>query len=130
MFESENTFELYPEMTSFENKQFEFGQSEWGEVFNEGELMELTAEFLEITNEWELDRFLGELIEKAGGATARWRNPPKAKRRGAYSRASPKKPCRLPAAQRAAFSADLWEPRSVAVSPRQQEVLSGSNSKR
>ena len=68
MFESENTFELYPETASFENEQFEFGQSEWGEVFNEGELMELTAELLEITNEEELDRFLGGLIKKVGGA--------------------------------------------------------------
>jgi hypothetical protein len=28
MYESENTFELYPEMTSYENEQFEFGQLE------------------------------------------------------------------------------------------------------
>ena len=28
MYESENTFELYPEMTSYENEQFESGQSE------------------------------------------------------------------------------------------------------
>jgi len=68
MYESENTFELYPEMTSFENEQFEFGQSEWGEVFNESEVMELTAELLEITNEAELDRFLGDLIKRAGRA--------------------------------------------------------------
>ena len=68
MYESENTFELYPEMTSYENEQFEFGQSEWGEVFNEGEVMELTAELLEITNEAELDRFLGDLIKRAGRA--------------------------------------------------------------
>lgn len=68
MYESENTFELYPEMTSFESEQFEFNQSEWAEVFSEGELMELTAEFLEITNEQELDRFLGGLIKKVGGA--------------------------------------------------------------
>ncbi|MEQ1636578.1 MAG: hypothetical protein ABL903_07790 [Methylococcales bacterium] len=68
MYESENTFEFNPEMTSYENEQFEFGQSEWGEIFNEGELMELTAELLEITNEAELDRFLGDLIKKAGRA--------------------------------------------------------------
>ncbi len=30
MYKSENTFELYPESTSFENEQFEFAQSEWG----------------------------------------------------------------------------------------------------
>ena len=68
MFENESTFEFNPEMTSFENEQFEYGQSEWGEVFNESELMELTAELLEVTNEEELDRFLGGLIKKVGGA--------------------------------------------------------------
>ena len=68
MYESENTFEFNPEMTSFENEQFEFEQSEWGEVFNENELMELTAELLEVTDEAELDQFLGGLIKKVGGA--------------------------------------------------------------
>lgn len=67
MYESENTFELYPE-TSFEGEQFEFGESEWGEVLTESEVMELTAELLEVTNEEELDRFLGGLIKKVGGA--------------------------------------------------------------
>lgn len=68
MYESENTFELNPEMTSFESEHFEFGQSESGEVFNESEMMELTAELLEVTNEAELDRFLGGLIRRVGGA--------------------------------------------------------------
>jgi hypothetical protein len=68
MYESENTFEFNPEMTSFENEQFEFEQSEWGEVFSENELMELTAELLEVTDEAELDQFLGGLIKKVGGA--------------------------------------------------------------
>lgn len=68
MYESENIFEFNPEMTSYESEQFEFGQSEWGEVFSETEVMELTAELLEITNEAELDRFLGSLIKKAGRA--------------------------------------------------------------
>lgn len=39
-----------------------------GEVFNESEVMELAAELLEVTNEAELDRFLGNLIKKAGSA--------------------------------------------------------------
>ena len=30
MYESENTFELYPEPTGFENEHFEFAQSECG----------------------------------------------------------------------------------------------------
>jgi hypothetical protein len=68
MYDSENTFEFNPEMTSYENEEFEFGQSEWGEVFNEGEVTELTAQLMEITNEAELDRFLGDLIKSAGRA--------------------------------------------------------------
>lgn len=78
MYESENIFEFDPEMSSFEseqyeseqfeNEQFEFEEAEWGEVFNESEVMELTAELMEVTNEEELDRFLGKLIKKAGSA--------------------------------------------------------------
>ncbi len=81
MYQNENAFEFNPEMGSFEAEQyegeqfeneqfeqFEYGEAEWGEVFNEGEVMELTAELLEITNEAELDRFLGNLIKKAGSA--------------------------------------------------------------
>ena len=78
MYESENIFEFDPEMNSFEseqyeseqleNEQFEFEEAEWGEVFNESEVMELTAELMEVTNEEELDLFLGNLIKKAGSA--------------------------------------------------------------
>ena len=78
MYQSESTFKFNPEMSNFENEQFEneqfeneqfeFGEAEWGEVFNESELMELTAELMEVTNEAELDRFLGGLIKKVGGA--------------------------------------------------------------
>lgn len=86
MYQSENTFEFNPEMSGFEAEQyeaeqyegeqyegeqfeqFEYGEAEWGEVFNEGEVMELAAELLEVTNEAELDRFLGKLIKKAGSA--------------------------------------------------------------
>ena len=55
----------------FEVAQFEFAQAETpygetGEVFGETEQMELASEFLEITSEAELDRFLGGLIERAG----------------------------------------------------------------
>ena len=35
-------------------------------MFGETEQMELASEFLEITSEAELDRFLGALIERAG----------------------------------------------------------------
>jgi hypothetical protein len=72
MYQSESAFELNPEMSSFEHEQFEFGQSEWGgtggEVFSEGELMELTAELMEINSEEELNYFLGNLVKRAASA--------------------------------------------------------------
>ena len=54
-------FEYNPEMEAYE--------TEWGgEVFSEAEAMELAGELLEVTTEAELDRFLGDLISKAGKA--------------------------------------------------------------
>lgn len=47
------------------------GEAEWSgevEVFSEAELMELAGELLEVTNEAELDRFLGSLIKRAGSS--------------------------------------------------------------
>jgi hypothetical protein len=65
-----NAFEYHPQMEAFESGEYEWsGETEWGgEVFNEAETMELTGELLEVTNEAELDRFLGDLIKKAGHA--------------------------------------------------------------
>jgi hypothetical protein len=60
-----------------EAEYFELGEAEapWheysGEVFNEAEQMELASEMLEITNEAELDRFLGGLIKRAGQAVGK-----------------------------------------------------------
>jgi len=72
MYQTESAWEFNPEMANFEGENFEYGQSEWaaesGEVFGEAELMELTAELLEINNEQELNYFLGDLIKKAGRA--------------------------------------------------------------
>lgn len=70
------TMEFSPEI-GVESGQFEWGgEAEWGEaewvgeaeVFSEAELMELAGELLEVTDEAELDRFLGGLIRKAGRA--------------------------------------------------------------
>jgi hypothetical protein len=60
----------------FENatESFEF-TSETG-VFNENEQMELAAELLEITNEQEMDRFLGDLISRAGSAVGKFVSSP------------------------------------------------------
>jgi hypothetical protein len=58
---------------------FEFSQSEtesYGEtgarVFSEQEEMELAAELLEVSNEQELDRFLGDLISKVGNSVGKF----------------------------------------------------------
>jgi hypothetical protein len=67
MYQNESAFEFNPEMSNFEAESFEFSQSE-GEVFGEAELMALTAELLEITNEEELNYFLGDLVKRAAGA--------------------------------------------------------------
>jgi hypothetical protein len=68
MYQPESAFEFNPEMTEYEAEQYEYGEAEWGEILTESEVMELTAELLEVTNEAELDRFLGGLIKKVGGA--------------------------------------------------------------
>jgi hypothetical protein len=58
--------EINPEAFEFEQfEQFEM-PGETGEVLGEAEVMERAAELLEVANEQELDRFLGNLIRKAG----------------------------------------------------------------
>jgi hypothetical protein len=71
------TFEPVP----FEAEQFEFAEAETsygatGEVFGETEQMELASELLEITSEGELDRFLGNLIGRAGQAIGKFVKSP------------------------------------------------------
>ena len=74
------SMEYNPEMEAFEAEQFAWaGETAWEgetEVFNETESMELAHELLAVTNEAELDRFLGDLIQRAGqaiGGGVRWR---------------------------------------------------------
>ena len=69
------------EAVPFETEQFEFGESEassgeTGEVFGETEQMELASELLEVTSEAELDRFLGDLISRAGQAVGKFVKSP------------------------------------------------------
>jgi len=56
----------------FEAEQFEFyaqgSSAETGGIFSEAQEMELAQELLSVTNEAELDHFLGDLIRKAGSA--------------------------------------------------------------
>jgi hypothetical protein len=56
--------EYNPEMEMFESEQFEWSAENTGEVISEGELMELAAELLEVRDEQELDRFLGDVFKK------------------------------------------------------------------
>jgi hypothetical protein len=50
------------------------GQMEDGEVLSDGEVEQLAAELLSISNERDLDHFLGSLIKKAGSALGKFAN--------------------------------------------------------
>lgn len=95
MYHSKSTLEFNPEMEAFEQEQFEFVQGEWtgetGEVFSEAELMELTAELLEVTNERELNHFLGGLIKRAVGAIGKVVRGPVGKAIGGVLKSAAKK---------------------------------------
>lgn len=61
------TLEFGQEM-GYEGEQFEFGQGEWsGEagLLSEADEMELANELLSVTNEAELEQFLGSFLKKA-----------------------------------------------------------------
>jgi uncharacterized protein (DUF697 family) len=53
----------------YEMEQYEFGQGEWsgegGGLLSEADEMELANELLSVTNEQELDQFLGSFLKKA-----------------------------------------------------------------
>jgi uncharacterized protein (DUF697 family) len=55
--------------TGFEMEQYEFGQGEWtgegGGLLSEADEMELANELLSVSNEQELDQFLGNFLKKA-----------------------------------------------------------------
>lgn len=68
--------EFEAEMNEYEGENFEFGQELFGEMsgeyegeasLNETMEMELAAELLSVTNEAELEQFLGGLFKKAAG---------------------------------------------------------------
>jgi hypothetical protein len=57
--------------SGFEAEQFQYGESEWageGGVLTEADEVQLASELLAVSNEAELDQFLGSLIRKAGSA--------------------------------------------------------------
>ncbi len=55
--------------TGYEMEQYEFGQGEWtgegGGLLSEADEMELANELLSVSNEQELDQFLGNFLKKA-----------------------------------------------------------------
>ncbi|MES2256929.1 MAG: hypothetical protein V4724_00350 [Pseudomonadota bacterium] len=62
------TLEFGQEMSGYEAEQFEFGQGEWsgeGGLLSEAEEMELANELLSVSNEAELEQFLGNFLRKA-----------------------------------------------------------------
>src|SRR5260370_25920983 len=61
------TYEYNPEMPSYETGWGGEAEDE-SEVFIEAEVLELAGQLTEVTTEAELDRFLGDLISKAGPA--------------------------------------------------------------
>lgn len=69
MYQHENIFEADAEADVFEMDEYE-GEEEWdnGEIFNEADLMELSAQLLEVNTEEELNYFLGGFIGKAASA--------------------------------------------------------------
>jgi hypothetical protein len=61
--------------------EFESGEMEWGEMEGEGVLgeameMQLASELLEVTNEAELEQFLGDFIKKVGSVAGKVINSP------------------------------------------------------
>lgn len=68
---------------TYESEQFEYafeggpgGHGESGSPFSEAEEMELAAELLEVTNEQELDHFLGSLIKRGAQAVGKFIKSP------------------------------------------------------
>jgi hypothetical protein len=83
--------EYSPQMETFEYSQGEEEFSgETGGVFNESQEMAMAAELLEISNEEELDHFLGDLIKKAGSAVGKFVSSPVGKAIGGVLKSAAK----------------------------------------
>lgn len=88
--------EYSPELENYEYEQYEFGESEgeWNTesgVFNEMQVMELASELLEVSNEEELNMFLGNLIKKAGQAAGQFIKSPVGQQLGGILKGAAKK---------------------------------------
>ena len=87
--------EYDPEMELFEQEEYEWGETGWGgeteSVLSEADEMALAAELLNVTNEDELDLFLGGLIKKVGGAVGKFVKSPLGKAIGGVLKGVAKK---------------------------------------
>jgi hypothetical protein len=87
------TFEYNPEMPSYESGWG--GEAEYeSEVFSEAEVLELAEQLTEVTTEAELDRFLGDLISKAGRALGKVVRSPIGQAVGGWLKGAAKSPGR------------------------------------
>ena len=80
--------------TGYEAEQFEFGQNEWetgGGQLSESEEMELATELLSVTNEAELEQFLGGLLRKVASGASHLINSPTGKMLGGLLKGVAKK---------------------------------------
>lgn len=88
-FEDEFLNELHGE--SHEMHEYEGESHEMHEMHNEALEMELATELLEVTNEAELEQFLGGLIKKAAGAIKGFANSSAGKAIGGFLKSAAKK---------------------------------------
>lgn len=111
-----SAFEYNPQMEAYEAGEYEWsGETEWGgEVLSEAETMELAGELLEVTNEAELDRFLGDLIKKAGSAIGSVVRSPVGKAIGGWLKGAAKQALPIAGGALGDSSAARWEPKSAA----------------
>ncbi len=93
----QNEFELQPEYFGEIYQEFEYSNGTQGEVysmegtFSEASQMELASELLSVTNEAELDMFLGKLFKKAVGGVSKFMRSGTAKALGGMLKGIAKK---------------------------------------
>lgn len=74
--------EYMPELSAFESESFEYNEQEWpGETFgetilSEADEVELAGELLGVSNEEELEQFLGNLVKKVGKGLGQFARSP------------------------------------------------------
>lgn len=91
--ELENAFEMSNEYSGelAQEYQGEYSGELSGEVFHEAMEMELASELLNVSNEQEMDQFLGKLVRKAAGAVSRFAQSSAGKAVGGFLKSAAKK---------------------------------------